>query len=253
MAGCSMRVRSWGGEPLVRGRVDKTFRVYDPGQMFLMPPSISDWVGEDHLARFVSELVEDVLDLEPFLAAYVEVRGFPPYDPRLMLKLLLYGYTTGVRSSRGIEKRCHDDVAFRFLAANQAPDFRSVARFRRRHLDALGALFVQVLELCRAAEMVRLGRVALDGSKVRANASRRKAMSYKRMGETEAALQGEVDEMMADAEATDTAEDERFGPDGRDDARRDRRPGRGRHRGRRGAGRRRLDCRRQGATQLHRP
>ena len=205
-------------EPRLGGRVDKTFRAYDPDQAFLMPPSIADWVAEDHLARFVSELVEEVLDLEPFLAAYTEARGFPPYDPRLMLKILVYGYTTGVRSSRKIERHCHDDVAFRFLAANQAPDFRSVARFRRRHLDALEALFVQVLELCREAGMVKLGRVALDGSKVRANASRRKAMSYKRMTEREAGLQAEVDEMMADAEATDAAEDERFGPDGRDDA-----------------------------------
>ena len=204
-------------EPVVGARVDKTFRPYDPHQMFLMPPSIDDWLAEDHLARFVSELVDEVLDLEPFLAVFTEARGFPPYDPRLMLKIVIYGYTTGVRSSRGIEKRCHDDVAFRFLAANAAPGYRSIARFRRRHLDALAALFVEVLELCAAAGMVKLGRVALDGSKVRANASRRKAMSYKRMTEREAVLQAEVDEMMADAEATDTAEDERFGPDGRDD------------------------------------
>lgn len=199
------------------GRVDKVFRAYDPGQAFLMPPSLDEWLPEDHLARFVSELVDEVLDLEPFLAAYVEARGFPPYDPRLMLKILIYGYTTGVRSSRRIERRCHDDVAFRFLAANQAPDFRSVARFRRRHLEALEALFVEVLALCREAGMVRLGRVALDGSKVRANASRRKAMSYKRMTEREADLAAEVAQMMADAEATDAAEDDRFGPDGRDE------------------------------------
>lgn len=205
-----------GGAP-VRSPVDKTFRFYDPDQMFLMPPSIQEWVSEDHLARFISELVDEVLDLEPFLAVFTEKRGFPPYDPRLMLKLLIYGYVTGVRSSRGIEKRCHDDVAFRFLAANQAPDFRSIARFRRRHLVALEALFVEVLGLCREAGMARLGRVALDGSKVRANASRRKAMSYKAMGEREAVLQGEVDEMLAAAEAADVADDERFGADGRDD------------------------------------
>jgi transposase len=204
-------------DPVAELRVGKTFRPYDPHQMFLMPPSIDDWLPEEHLARFVSELVDEVLDLEPFLAVFTEARGFPPYDPRLMLKILIYGYTTGVRSSRGIERRCHDDVAFRFLAANQAPDYRSIARFRRRHLEALAALFVQILEMCVAAGMATLGRVALDGSKVRANASRRKAMSYKRMTEREAALQAEVDEMMADAEATDTAEDERFGPDGRGD------------------------------------
>ena len=206
-----------GGVRVAVGRVDKTFRAYDPDQMFLMPPSIADWVAEDHLARFVSELVEEVLDLEPFLAVYTEARGFPPYDPRLMLKVLIYGYTTGVRSSRKIEKRCHDDVAFRFLAANQAPDFRSIARFRRRHLTALAALFLEVLTLCQAAGMVKLGRVGLDGSKVRANASRRKAMSYKRMTEREASLQAEVDDLLADAEAVDAAEDGRFGEDGRDD------------------------------------
>jgi len=204
-------------EARVVGPVDKTFRPYDPDQMFLMPPSIADWVPEDHLARFVSELVDEVIDLGPFLAVFTEKRGFPPYDPRLMLKLLIYGYTTGVRSSRGIEKRCHDDVAFRFLAANQAPDFRSVARFRRRHLAALDALFLEVLKLCQEAGMVKLGRVALDGSKVRANASRRKAMSYKRMTEREADLQREVDDLLRDAEATDVAEDEQFGSDGRDD------------------------------------
>ncbi len=189
----------------------------DPHQVFLLPPSIDDWLPEGHLARFVSELVEEVLDLEPFLASYTEARGFPPYDPRLMLKLLIYGYVTGVRSSRAIERRCHDDVAFRFLAANTAPDYRSVARFRRRHLIALKGLFLQALGLCARAGMVRLGRVALDGTKVRANASRRKSMSYKRMNEREASLQAEIDEMMFDAEAADSAEDERFGPDGRDE------------------------------------
>ncbi len=204
-------------EPEARGSVDKTFRPYDPKQVFVLPPSIDDWLPEGHLARFVSELVDEVLDLEPFLVSYTEARGFPPYDPRLMLKLLIYGYVTGVRSSRAIERRCHDDVAFRFLAANAAPDFRSVARFRRRHLGALKALFTESLALCRAAGMVRLGRVALDGTKRRANASRRKAMSYDRMCEREAALEAEVEAMLADAEATDAAEDERFGRDGRDD------------------------------------
>ena len=102
-----------------------------------VPPSIDDWLPEGHLARFVSELVEEVLDLEPFRASYTEARGFPPYDPRLMLKLLIYGYVTGVRSSRAIERRCHDDVAFRFLAANAAPDYRSVARFRRRWITLM--------------------------------------------------------------------------------------------------------------------
>lgn len=190
-------------EKAQKSPVDKTFLAYDQDQQYLLPPSIVDWVPEGHLARFVDELVEEVLDLEPFLSSYTEVRGAPPYDPRLMLKLLLYGYVTGVRSSRAIEKACADSVAFRFLSANQAPDFRSVARFRRRHLEALRALFLESLRLCRAAGMVRLGRVALDGTKRRANASRRKAMSYKRMGEAEQRLSAEVDALLAAAEKID--------------------------------------------------
>lgn len=207
------------GPPPSSGKVpvDKTFRRYDPDQSLLMPPSLRDWLPQDHLAHFVSELVDEVLDLSPFLASYTEVRGYPPYDPRLMLKILLYGYTTGVRSSRRIEIRCHDDVAFRFLAANAAPDFRSVARFRRRHLAALETLFVEALTLCRAAGMVKMGRVALDGTKVRANASRHKAMSYDRMGDTEARLQAEVEEMLRDAERVDAEEDAAHGADNRGD------------------------------------
>jgi transposase len=182
-----------------------------------MPPSLRDWLPEDHLAHFVSELVDEVLDLSPFLASYTEVRGYPPYHPRLMLKILLYGYTTGVRSSRRIELRCRDDVAFRFLSANAAPDFRSVARFRRRHLAALEALFTEALTLCRAAGMVKMGRVALDGTKVRAHASRHKAMSYDRMADTEARLGEEVAEMMREAERVDAEEDQAHGADNRGD------------------------------------
>jgi transposase len=165
----------------------------------------------------VSELVEEALDLSAIRAAYVEERGYPPYDPRLMLKLLIYGYCAGQRSSRVIEKRCWDDVAFRYLAAGGAPDYRSIARFRRRHMEALAGLFLQALRLCQKAGMVRLGRVALDGTKLRANASRHKAMSYKRMVEREAQLEAEIDAMLAEAERQDAAEDERLGPDGRDD------------------------------------
>src|SRR5438309_6984824 len=114
-----------------------------------MPPSLDEWLPDGHLARFVAELVDEVLDLGPILAAYKEVRGYPPYDPRLMVRLLVYGYSVGVRSSRAIERKCVDDVAFRFLAADCAPDFRSIARFRSRHLDALADLFVQSLRLAQ--------------------------------------------------------------------------------------------------------
>jgi len=199
------------------GPVEKSFRPYDPNQVLLLPPSLEEWLPERHLGRFVSELVEEALDLSAIRAAYTEERGYPPYDPRLMVKLLIYGYCTGQRSSRVIEKRCHDDVAFRYLAAGAAPDYRSIARFRRRHLEALAGLFLQALQLCQKAGMVRLGKVALDGTKLRANASRHKAMSYKRMVEREAQLEAEIDAMLAEAERVDRAEDERFGPDGRDD------------------------------------
>jgi len=128
-----------------------------------------------------------VLDLSPILASYTESRGFPPYDPRLMMRLLIYGYTTGVRSSRAIERKCVDDVAFRYLAAGAGPDYRSIARFRARHLDALADIFTQSLHLAQKLGMVRMGRVALDGTKVEANASKHKAMSYARLVEREQA------------------------------------------------------------------
>jgi transposase len=204
--------------PVVRapaGR-SKVFRSYDPGQSFLMPPSLDDWLPEDHTARFIAETVE-LLDLSVMYDSYVSASGAPPYDPEMMLKLLFYGYSTGVTSSREMERRCHVDVAFRWLTANSAPDYRSIARFRKRHLQALDELFTQVLVLCWEAGLVKLGRVALDGTKLRASASRHKAMSYSRLGPRIEHLQGEVAAMLAEAEATDLAEDEEFGEDRRGD------------------------------------
>ncbi|QIV79882.1 IS1182 family transposase [Mycolicibacterium frederiksbergense] len=197
--------------------VDKTFRVFAPDQDLLFPPSLDDWLPAEHLARFVAELVDEHLDLSRIHGVYTEVRGGPPYDPRLMVRILLYGYTTGVRSSRKLEAACVDVVAFRWLAAGSAPDYRAIARFRKRHLSALGHLFVQALALCQAAGMVSLGRVALDGTKVRANASKRKAMSYARMTEKEKVLAGEVSALLAEAERIDTAEDKKFGKNRRGD------------------------------------
>jgi transposase len=203
--------------------VDKVFRAFDPHQVLLLPPSLDDWLPEGHLARFVAELVDEVLDLSPILADYTDKRGFPPYDPRLMVRLLIYGYTTGVRSSRAIDRKCVDDVAFRFLAADQAPDFRSIARFRRRHLNALAGLFTQSLHLAMKLGMVKMGRVALDGTKLEANASKHKAMSYGRLVDKEEQIEAEIAELeakahglLADAEATDTAEDQRYGVDGKE-------------------------------------
>jgi len=197
--------------------VSKTFRSYDPAQSFLMPPSLDDWLPDDHTARFISETVDELLDLAPIYASYVEASGAPPFDPKMMLKLLLYAYSIGVTSSREMERRCHTDVAFRWLSANSTPDYRSLARFRRRHLAALDGLFVQVLALCAGAGLVKLGRVALDGTKLRASASRHKAMSHDRLGPRIGQLEAEVAAILAEAEATDRAEDEAFGPDRRGD------------------------------------
>jgi len=181
-----------------------------------MPPSLDEWLPEGHLARFVAELVDEVLDLAPVLASYTEKRGYPPYDPRLMLRLLIYGYTTGVRSSRAIERKCVDDVAFRYLAAGQGPDYRSISRFRRRHLAALAGLLVQSLHLAQRLSMVKRGRVALDGTKLEACASKHKAMSYTRLIAGQERIEMEIADLeataaglLADAEQTDTAEDAR--------------------------------------------
>jgi transposase len=195
------------------GPVDKTFRSVQPDQLLLVPPSLDEWLPQEHLARFIADLVDEHLDLSAFYAGYSEGRGGPPFDPRLMVRVLLLGYTTGIRSSRKLEAACWDIVAFRSLAGGQAPAYRAIAKFRKRHLSALGHLFVQALELCQAAGMVSLGRVALDGTKVRANASRRKAMSYARMSEKQKILAEEVSALLAEAEQIDHDEDAEFGRD----------------------------------------
>jgi transposase len=194
----------------------KTFRPYEPDQMLLMPPSLADWVPEDHLARFVSDLVE-TLDLSAVEETYAEERGYPPYHPRMMTKVLLYAYATGTYSSRKIARRLVEDVAMRFLAAGNEPDFRTLSDFRQRHSGALAGLFTQVLRLCRRAGLVKLGQVAIDGTKLKANASKHKAMSYGRMGEKEAALHAEIAELLRRAEQADQDEDARYGPDRRGD------------------------------------
>jgi transposase len=203
----------------------KTFRPYDPEQVLLLAPVVQEWIPEGDLAHFVSDLVESgALDLSAIYASYVEERGFPPYDPRLMVKLLVYGYANGVMSSRKLEAATYRDLAARMLCADQHPDYRSIARFRARHLEALAELFVQALRLCRQARLVGLGALALDGTKLRANASRHKAMSYERMVRKEAQLEAEiavlrtnVEALLEAAERVDAAEDERFGPDRRGD------------------------------------
>ena len=190
----------------------KTFRPYAPTQRLLLPPSIEDWVPEGHLARFIDEVVED-LDLSKILDAYDEKRGYPPYDPRMMAKVLLYAYATGTYSSRRIAAQLVDSVAFRYLGAGNRPDFRTVGKFRRRHGVALQDFFAQVVRLCGKAGLVKLGRVAVDGTKIKANASKHKAMSYGRMKEKETQLEREIGEWLRRSDETDREEDRRYGKD----------------------------------------
>lgn len=188
------------------------FRPYCPEQLLLLPPSLNDWLPENHLASFISDTVS-VLDLSEFFASYKheDERGYPAYHPSMMVKLLLYAYCVGNPSSRKIEKACWEDVAYRVLSANQHPDHGSIAGFRRRHLKALAKLFLQVLQLAQKAGLVKLGHVALDGTKIKANASKHKAMSYERMCETEKRLEEEIQELLTRAEKVDAAEDALYG------------------------------------------
>jgi len=195
----------------------KTYKTYLPEQELLLPPSLRDWLPENHLAYCVSDVV-DQLDLSAIESLYEEEdRGQPPYHPRMMTKILVYGYCVGVFSSRRIQKRLVEDVAFRVLAVGNQPDFRTIADFRKVHLPALEELFQQVLRLVLEMGALKLGRVALDGSKVKANASKHKAMSYGRMEETEKRLGQEVQELLKQAEAADEEEDKRYGRDRRGD------------------------------------
>ena len=197
--------------------MSKTYLPYDPDQQLLLPAALQEWLPDDHLAYFISDVV-DQLDLSDITARYEgERRGGPPYHPRMMVKVLLYGYCIGVASSRRIAQRLHEDIAFRVLAANNTPDFRTISDFRKDHLGALSGLFLQVLAFCQRAGLVKLGHVALDGAKVRANASRHKAMSYRRMKEKEAQLAAEVAELLRRAQEVDDEEDRRYGKDKRGD------------------------------------
>lgn len=195
----------------------KRFRRWEPGQGWLLPPAISDLVPEDHPAHFIRELARTELDLSEIYASYSSSKGQPPFHPAMMTAVLLFAYTQGIYSSRRIAKACAERVDFMAVTGMQMPDFRTVNKFRLRHLKALGGLFVQVLALCRQAGLVRLGHVALDGSKFKANASKHKAMSYARMREEEARLKAEVDGWFEQAKAVDSAEDDEFGKDKRGD------------------------------------
>ena len=195
----------------------KRFKDYSPDQQLLLPPNLGDWLEEGHLACFIRDVVGE-LDLSQIYDDYRSQRGGQPaYQPQMMVSLLLYGYCVGMASSRKIEKATYEQVPFRVLAANQHPDHDTICTFRRRHLEPLADLFVQVLQLCQKAGLVKLGHVALDGTKVQANASKHKAMSYGRMKQELARLEGEVEQLLARAEAIDTEEDALYGAGKRGD------------------------------------
>jgi transposase len=197
--------------------MSKIFRAWDVDQGWLLPPSVHEFVPAGHLAHFVRDTVREGLDLSAIVESYDVDRGQPPYHPGMMVALLLYGYSRGVYASRRLAQACEERVDFMAVTGLNKPDFRTIAEFRRRHLAALSGLFVQVLQLCQAAGLVKLGHVAVDGSKLKANASRHKAMSYGRMKQIEPKLAAEVAGWLAAAEAADAAEDAAHGADRRGD------------------------------------
>jgi len=197
--------------------MSKVFRPYAPEQSELLPPSPREWLPAGHVAYFILDTVAE-LDLKPLLGRYErELRGYPPHHPRMMVGLLLYAYCVGVASSRKIEKKTYEDIAFRVIAAGQHPDHSTVSEFRRRHLDVLAGLFVQVLALCQKAGLVKLGHVGLDGTKLKAHASKHKAMSYERLQQREKELGEKVAALLKAAEEADAAEDTLYGKNKRGD------------------------------------
>ena len=198
-------------------RMGKPYRPWNPDQAWLLPPSPQDWLPAGDLVYFLLDVTK-TLDLSAITSWYERSeRGQPPYHPRMMVTLLLHAYCEGVFSSRRIQTRCERDVAYRVIVGEDVPDFRTISDFRKIHLEALSALFVQVLRLCQEAGLVKLGRVALDSTKVKANASRHKAMSYGRMQQEAARLEEEIAALLEEAEATDASEDERYGRSRRGD------------------------------------
>ena len=193
--------------------MSKTFRAWNIDQPLLLPLAVQDFVANDHLARFVLGLIVDELDLIEIVAAYSNEKGQPPFDPHMMTALLLYAYCRGIYSSRRIAQACRERVDFMSIIALDPPDFRTISNFRKRHLKALAGLFVQVLKLCEKAGLVKLGHVALDGTKIKANASKHKAMSYVRMEKRAAELEAEVAKWLSSAEAADAGEDKLYGRD----------------------------------------
>jgi transposase len=191
--------------------MSKDFRAWKIDEAQLLPPSVQDYVPRDHVSRLIVSLVRESLDLSEITCRYTSGLGQPPFDPRMMTALLLHGYASGLYSSRRIAKAARERADFMMIVAGDPPDFRTISEFRRRHLKALAGLFVQVLKLAEKAGLVKLAHVALDGTKIKANASKHKAMSYQRMKKREAELEAEVDRWLKAAEAADAEEDKLHG------------------------------------------
>jgi len=197
--------------------MSKTYRPWNPNQQWLLPPSVHDWLPENDLVYFILDTVNE-LDISAITQKYEqEERGFPPYNPRMMVALLFYAYCRGIFSSRKIMQACEERLTFRVIAGDDIPNFRTISDFRKQHLKAVEDLFVQVLQLCQKAGLVKLGHIALDGTKVKANASRHKAMSYGRIKQEEKRLKEEIHQLLSEAEAVDQQEDKEYGSDRRGD------------------------------------
>lgn len=188
----------------------KRFRDYEPNQTLLLPPSLKEWLPSDHLVHFIDEVVEE-LDLSAIYASYREDRGYPPYEPKMMVKVWLYAYCMGIRSSRKVEKALQEHVGFRFLAANQQPKYWALNDFRTRHAQALGSFFEQSVHMADHAGLIKLEQVAIDGTKLKANASKHSAMSYGRMNAEESRLRQEIEQYLRECDETDAAENELYG------------------------------------------
>ena len=197
--------------------MSKTYRPWNPNQQYLLPPSVQDWLPENNLVYFLLDTVNE-LDISAITEKYEQTkRGFPPFHPRMMVALLLYSYCRGIFSSRKIMQACEERLTFRVIAGDDIPNWRTISDFRKLHIKEMQQLFVQVLQLCQEAGLVKLGHIALDGTKIKANASRHKAMSYGRMLKEEASLKEEIKQLLEKSEAIDRQEDDKYGPDRRGD------------------------------------
>jgi transposase len=197
--------------------MSKAYRPWNPNQQWLLPPSVHDWLPENDLVYFILDTLNE-LDISAITAKYEqEERGFPPYNPRMMVALLFYAYCRGIFSSRKIMQACEERMTFRVIVGDDIPNFRTISDFRKLHLKELEGLFIQVLQLCQKAGLVKLGHIALDGTKVKSNASRHKAMSYGRMKQEEKRLKEEIHQLLSKAEAVDQQEDKEYGADRRGD------------------------------------